>query len=490
MEEVSMPNCCRIRVSALLALFLVLDSLAAGAAPQPLPDAAAQSAAEKIMRELFKDQFARQEPAARIALAQKLLSLANETQTDAASQFVLFHSAWQVAASAGDFATAWEAIEESGKRFAINVFDVRLEMFSEMSKAPPGTPSENFATAASAAMEMMEQAARQERFDEAQHVAQVAEALGRRSGTPEQMAAVASRMRWVTDLRAQFRELKPALEQLKSQPNDPEANLIVGRYLCFSKGEWQAGVSHLAKASDKALQAAAQAESPSPADGAARKRAGDAWYEFAQGKGRTLQKSVLLAVHSRSAHWYWLALSDMAGLNKPLVEKRLTEIEAKLPTPVVLWHVIRQPVNTDGGVWVFPDGGGVVASVAPMADQSFTLRFETDPDGNWGGCRFRVSGPDAAKFDDARTEISLWAGHKSQITEQGRAPLFSKEIFPENKKWHSILVRVTPGRIIVLLDGAEFVDVAGENIAPSGFIFIHGNRGKVKGVGIRVGGGD
>src|SRR6476659_653266 len=51
------------------------------------PDAAAQKDAEKLVREIFKDDYAKRQPADRVSLARKLMAQATETRDDAVTRF-------------------------------------------------------------------------------------------------------------------------------------------------------------------------------------------------------------------------------------------------------------------------------------------------------------------------------------------------------------------------------------------------------------------
>ncbi len=84
------------------------------------------------------------------------------------------------------------------------------------------------------------------------------------------------------DLRKQFEAAKPAAEVLAQSPNDPAANLIVGKVECFWKNDWEAGVPKLAKGSDAKLQAIAKQESAKPDEPNAQVQIlADAWWTLA-----------------------------------------------------------------------------------------------------------------------------------------------------------------------------------------------------------------
>src|SRR5687767_7458432 len=85
----------------------------------PPPDAAAQKNAEKLVRDVFKDDYARKDPASRRGLAAKLLKQAGETKDDAVARFVLLSEARDIAADAGDVRTALAAAQEQARLYAV-----------------------------------------------------------------------------------------------------------------------------------------------------------------------------------------------------------------------------------------------------------------------------------------------------------------------------------------------------------------------------------
>src|SRR3954471_12634426 len=107
---------------ALAAILLMIASICSAAdAPRlPIPDEPSQARAEATIRNIFKSEYASNQPAQRRALASKLLQQARDEKTDATSRFVLFREARTVAASAGDVVVALRAVDEMSSLFAID----------------------------------------------------------------------------------------------------------------------------------------------------------------------------------------------------------------------------------------------------------------------------------------------------------------------------------------------------------------------------------
>ncbi len=96
----------------------------------------------------------------------------------------------------------------------------------------------------------------------------------------------------------------------------------MGKYLCFVRQEWPAGLVHLATGDQTSLQEAARDELAAPADGGDDVKLADAWWRLAQ-PVKGVQRSALIA-HSR--FWYEKALPNLAGLTETRVAQRLQEI--------------------------------------------------------------------------------------------------------------------------------------------------------------------
>jgi hypothetical protein len=129
-------------------------------------------------------------------------------------------------------------------------------------------------------------------------------------------------------------ELKAARATLAKNPKDPEANLVVGRYSCFTKGDWKEGLPLLALTSDESLKGLANQELTSPPTKPDDQVSlADAWWQI----GLKCRRSQMRSIKIHAGQWYKQAAPGLApGLNKENVEKRLAEVgklRSQLPAP-------------------------------------------------------------------------------------------------------------------------------------------------------------
>src|SRR5262249_51369419 len=106
----------------------------------PVPAAAEQAKALKLIKSIFKDDYARaaKDPEARVKLADALLARGRATK-EAASHYTLFREACDLAARAGDAALAFTAIEELDRRYVLNARAAQAGALAEAVKAT-GSP--------------------------------------------------------------------------------------------------------------------------------------------------------------------------------------------------------------------------------------------------------------------------------------------------------------------------------------------------------------
>lgn len=120
-----------------------------------------------------------------------------------------------------------------------------------------------------------------------------------------------------------------ARQALKANPSDPAANLAVGRFLCFEKGDWGAGLPMLAKGSDAGLREMA-AKDLGVADVAiARTVLGHDWWDYATGQSGEAR----VRCRERAAYWYRVSLAgaaaEMPAGERVELRKRVAEADSE-----------------------------------------------------------------------------------------------------------------------------------------------------------------
>jgi hypothetical protein len=289
--------------------------LAAQAKPAP-PDAAAQKAAEKLIRDVFKSEFAKRTPADRAALAKKLLAQSAESDADPASRFVLLREARDLAREGADWETAQRAIDETDAAFQVDALPMKAALYTAMGAA--AKKPEEWTVLARKQLELADQAADQPEL--ASKALAEAGALAKKAKDMALAAKADAKIKEAAERRGALAKVAKAAETLGRAPDDAEANLIVGRHESLVKGNWEKGLIHLAKGSEPGLKAAASRDLAQPADSAGRIAAGDGWWDLAE-----KETSARVNLRLRAVYWYEQAAESATGLLKSKIDLRINE---------------------------------------------------------------------------------------------------------------------------------------------------------------------
>ncbi|MCY3023674.1 MAG: formylglycine-generating enzyme family protein [Planctomycetota bacterium] len=222
-------------MSALRPLLVVLVAAfvcgaMAGEDKAPVPDAAKLKEAEKLIKDVFKAEYAKTRLEDKAALAQKLSQLADETKDDAAARYAAWNEASALAAQSGDMETALAVLDKMAATFAVDIVPLKKTAFA---------------------------------------------AMAANTRDPERSRVFAS-MRTLLDM-----------------PGDPGASLVVGRYLCFVKDDWKQGLPLLTKGTDAALKALAETELAQPAVGTEQISVAESWWDLAEKEPAKQQKAAM-----------------------------------------------------------------------------------------------------------------------------------------------------------------------------------------------------
>ena len=115
--------------------------------------------------------------------------------------------------------------------------------------------------------------------------------------------------------------------KLLDNPDDADANSVVGKYFCFDSNKWDIGLPLLAHGSDAEFKAAAEMELLRPAGAPQQAELADKWYDLGK-KARMGQREGMLA---RAFSWYKQAEPGITGITKQRIGTRIEEIDGLLP---------------------------------------------------------------------------------------------------------------------------------------------------------------
>lgn len=315
------------RLVSLLLLAVLVPCAAARAdneAPErlPVPHSGQQAVALKQIKEQYKSEYARTSAADRLALSKTFQQLAHASSNDPTRQYVLLRQARELAVDAGNLDQAFSVIDETSKDFAIDGNELEVSALTSAMDAasiPPAQLMDNYLRVADRELEdgnllMSAQAS------------MLATKIAIAQRDPDMKQRAKDMELRVHAARRELNKVIAAANKLRLKPDDPEANLLVGRYLCFVQGSWEHGLPHLAKGSDRALADLAARDEQGPSDPTSMVALGDAWWDLPDSQETPRKRS-----RQRAVYWYEQALPKLAGDKKPRVEQRIAETKPTAP---------------------------------------------------------------------------------------------------------------------------------------------------------------
>jgi hypothetical protein len=417
----------------------------------PVPDASAQKAAEKLIKEVFKDEYAKKSSEDKTALAKKLLEQAAQTKDDAASHFVMLREARDLATAAGDVVTAIKAIDETEIRYETDAQTLKLAVYSTASKNAK-TPEESVALAR-LFLKVAEDAIAADRYETADKALTEASTLARRGKEVALIARVDAKKKEILDRKSRFERTRKAKEVLEKNPGDPAANLAVGLHECFTRGDWDTGLPLLAKGSDEPLKALASRDLAAPRDAPGQTAVGDGWWDLSE---KESNPAIKLNQRARALRWYEESVQGSTGLTKAKIEKRVGEL--RMDRLRGNWVDV-----TDPRQFGLPGKAGEPIIVAASKDNPKKAMLEKFPAGEYDGVsvRFRFGTPRESigllAFEGARRCVYIATGSNSAAICHSDSNVWTpdKTFQVAPKEEYVLSVVVTNGEYVVFIDGIE-----------------------------------
>ncbi len=288
------------------------------------PSPTAMKEAENLVKELFKEGYAKRDPADRRAFAARLLTQARETKGEDAVRFVLLRESRNMAVLGEDLQTALAAAEETARIFLVDELELKGQVVGTAAKA--AKRPEMAKKVAETGLGLADEALGADKYETAMELASKAESAARTAKDLGSLRRAQDKREEIEEARKDHARAKAAEKVLEENREDPEANLALGKYLALVKGDWGKGLPLLAKGADPILKDAAGKDLGNPTECKERAEAGDLWWEIGEKEKRGVIRERL---RDRARQWYERALGGLAGINKARVEKRLLESGAQ-----------------------------------------------------------------------------------------------------------------------------------------------------------------
>ena len=287
---------------------------------EPVPEKELLTKAEQVIKEVFKERFMSRVPQEQAALAQELFKSGSETK-DAPSRYVMLREARDLAAGrlVCDLKLALDIVDAMDKSFEIEAVE---EKFAVVKAVTPNLRLPNASQILShVCLQLSSEAMEADKYDTAKQLVAMASAHATRSKNFQLVTQLKSRPKEIDQLKREYEKVIPALDKLKTSPDDPDANLLVGAYYCQCKNDFYRGLPLLAKGQGT-LAELAKTELSHPTDTTARLKLADGWWSASE----PLADLPKIHLQLHAGPLYQQLLADVQGLDKLQVESRLKQM--------------------------------------------------------------------------------------------------------------------------------------------------------------------
>lgn len=218
----------------------------------------------------------------------------------------------------GDALGAFKVVDALALEFEIPVIATKAMIFKRAARKAQ-SPTDKRA-AALVGMKLAADAATDEQYAVAKDVATFLLPIAKAAKDPAVIQRANDQLAKYSDALKSWQSVEDARKKLQAIPDDVGANETLGKYLCFTRQDWDKGLPLLEKGADPELKSIARRELQGAGDGSAQELA-EAWGDLAERR-----KKERLLILQRCAYWLERAAPELTGVAKTDIEKRLQAV--------------------------------------------------------------------------------------------------------------------------------------------------------------------
>lgn len=287
----------------------------------PIPSSAVQEKILKEVTEVYRLAEAKTSEQ-KIGRARELMEAAEKYGNAPDERFVLLRRAMELASEGGHVALLLHAVDRIAADFEIDALTVKQNVLTKFAS------DTDHAARITSFLEnvdgVIREAFDEERYELALDLVTTAVRMCQRPAGRPFRKQMHDRREQIQHLYGDWQQVQQAKGELKANPDDAEANLVLGRWYCLVKEDWRQGLPYLAKGSNEGLKVLAHQElTAPPAEPEGQVKLADAWWDLSQAADAEAKE----ALARRAGHWYQQALPSLSGLTKARVDNRLAEIK-------------------------------------------------------------------------------------------------------------------------------------------------------------------
>ena len=271
----------------------------------------------------LKDDFqSADRPSRKVALARKLIARGIAGEDDPAGAYAALKLALDLGSELPDTDVAFAAIDGMGRTFDLDPVAAKVDVLETILKAKAAIVAVNRGPWLEKVLTLAQEAVAAEKPDSAERLVLIARPMSKAGRDSVAMAKRVQTLARQVEVAQQIQaEVQKARQRLEAQPDDPEGNEALGRYLCFLKDNWEEGLPRLAKSAEPGLKLLAQTELANPVFVDQQFTLANDWWTLAETQKGKARRHILL----HAGHWYGVAEPNLSGADKEQAHKRMIE---------------------------------------------------------------------------------------------------------------------------------------------------------------------
>jgi WD40 repeat protein/serine/threonine protein kinase len=282
-----------------------------------IPEPGLLAAAAMEVREAHKADYADPNAKARAALAQKLRLQALKTRSSPLRRYALLREARDLAAQAGNFGLSLQASEDLAFLFATEEAPHQAAAL----RVAAGSARVARTALATTALNWTADAVAVDDYESAEVMVQIGREAARISKNGPLLRRAGKLGQWVAALSKAHAPLRAAARSLVEK-SDPEASLALGKFYCFSKGDWSRGLPLLASGRDPDLAELARKDLSNPMAAGDQAELAHAWWD----RGARETGAVQDNLHRRARTWFLPSLPRLTSAERDRAEEKMKRV--------------------------------------------------------------------------------------------------------------------------------------------------------------------
>lgn len=291
-------------------------------ATRTVPPSEQEQATKLIeIKRLFKNQYAKALESDRIELARQFIAQAEKTTDDPTGRYVLLTQAIELASGAGAASVAWGAVDQIEQT---TISDDFTQRWNVLARAQNTTEHDEQIFIVQHGIDLLHTALRSDNYTAGDKIVAVVQNVIQKSQDVQMAGQWEKIAKEYHALASMYTQVNQARTVLEKNPNDPAANLVIGKYYGPGKDQWDYALHYLTLATNSPWQTLAQKElNPNLiTNGPALVQLADDWWEVANQENDFMA----LNIKRHAQEKYRTAAQLLNGLTLQRINDKLTPL--------------------------------------------------------------------------------------------------------------------------------------------------------------------